>query len=67
MAKTSFKVKKPVLMVLTTVALAGYVMAAILNFSDIENAWQMMLIYGAVVIVYAFLREKKVHPLSEEN
>ena len=67
MAKTSFKVKKPVLMVLTTVALAGYVMAAILNFSDIENAWQMMLIYSAVVIVYAFLREKKVHPLSEEN
>ena len=54
-------------MVLTTVALAGYVMAAILNFSDIENAWQMMLIYSVVVIVYAFLREKKVHPLSEEN
>lgn len=67
MEKTSFKVKKPVLMVLTTVALAGYAMAAILNFSDIQNAWQMMLAYSALVIIYAFLREKKVKSIAEES
>lgn len=67
MDKTSFKVKKPVLMVLTTVALAGYAMAAILNFSDIQNAWQMMLAYSALVIIYAFLREKKVKSIAEES
>lgn len=64
MEKTSFKVKKPALIALTTVALAGYAMAAVLNFSDIENAWQMMLIYSAVVIIYAFLREKKVKSIA---
>lgn len=67
MDKTSFKVKKPVLMVLTTVALGGYAMAAILNFSDIQNAWQMMLAYSALVIIYAFLREKKVKSIAEES
>lgn len=67
MEKTSFKVKKPVLMVLTTVALGGYAMAAILNFSDIQNAWQMMLAYSALVIIYAFLREKKVKSIAEES
>lgn len=65
MEKTTFKVKKPVLMVLTTIALAGYALAAILNFGDIENAWKMMLVYSAVVIIYAFLREKKVKAISE--
>lgn len=67
MDKTSFKVKKPVLMVLTTVALAGYAMAAVLNFSDIQNAWQMMLAYSALVIIYAFLREKKVKAITEQS
>lgn len=67
MEKTSFKVKKPVLMVLTTVALAGYAMAAILNFSDIQNAWQMMLAYSALVIIYAFLREKKMKSVAEKS
>ncbi len=60
MAKSSFKVKPTALYILTTVALIGYIIAAILNFSDILGAWQMMLIYSAVVIVYAFLREKHV-------
>ena len=60
MAKSSFKVKPAALYILTTVALIGYIIAAILNFSDILGAWQMMLIYSAVVIVYAFLREKHV-------
>lgn len=36
----------------------GYIIAAVLNFSDITSAWQMMLIYSAVVIIYAFLRER---------
>lgn len=67
MEKTSFKVKKPVLMVLTTVALGGYAMAAILNFSDIQNAWQMMLAYSALVIIYAFLREKKMKSVAEKS
>lgn len=64
MAKSTFKISKPVLMVVTTIALAGYIMAAILNFSDIQNAWQMMLVYSAVVIIYAFIREKKVKSLK---
>ena len=45
------------LFILTTVALIGYIIAAILNFGDISSAWQMMLIYSAVVIAYAFFRE----------
>ena len=60
MEKSSFKVPKPVLMVLTTIALIGYVIAAILNFSDIANAWKLIVGYSVVVIVYAFLREKYV-------
>ena len=52
-------------MVLTTVALAGYAMAAALNFSDIQNAWQMILVYSGIVIAYAFLREKKVLVVKE--
>ena len=67
MANSSFKIKKTALFILTTVALIGYVIAAILNFSDITSAWQMMLIYSAVVIIYAFLREKKVKALSENK
>ncbi len=60
MEKSSFKVPKPVLMVLTTVALVGYIVAAVLNFSDIANAWKLIVGYSVVVIVYAFLREKYV-------
>lgn len=65
MANTTFKISRNVLMVLTTVALGSYAMAAVLNFGDIQSAWQMMLIYSAVIIVYAFLREKKLKGLSE--
>ncbi|MBO6054298.1 MAG: amino acid permease, partial [Oscillospiraceae bacterium] len=61
MERSNFKIKKTALFVLTTIALIGYVIAAVLNFTDITSAWQMMLIYSAVVIVYAFLRQKKVH------
>lgn len=61
MANTTFKISRNVLMVLTTVALASYAMAAVLNFGDIQSAWQMMLVYSAVIIVYAFLREKKIN------
>jgi len=60
MKRTSFRIRKPVLVILTTVALAGYALAAVLNFSDIESAWKIMAIYSAIVIVYAFIREKKV-------
>ena len=67
MANSSFKIKKTALFILTTVALIGYVIAAILNFSDITSAWQMMLIYSAVVIIYAFLREKKVKAMAESK
>ncbi len=58
MANTTFKMGRTPLMVLTTIALIGYVMAAILNFSDIQNAWQMMVVFFVIVIVYAFVREK---------
>ena len=64
MANSPFKMSKPVLYVFTTVALIGYIMAIYFNLSDIQNAWQLILIYSAVVIVYAFLREKHVTSLS---
>lgn len=67
MEETSFKIGKTPLMILTTVALAGYVMAAILNFADIQNAWQMIVVFFAVVIIYAFVREKHVKKVAEEN
>lgn len=67
MAKTPFKVGKTPLYILTTVALAGYVMAAILNFADIQNAWQMIVVFFAIVIIYAFAREKHVKKVAEEN
>ena len=60
MEKSSFKLSKPVLMVVTTIALICYIIAAVLNFADIKNAWQMMVGYSVIVIIYAFLREKKV-------
>ena len=58
MARSTFKIKPVPLFILTTIALIGYILAAILNFGDISSAWQMMLIVSAVVIIYAFLREK---------
>lgn len=67
MEKSSFKVSKPALYVLTTLALAGYIMAAILNFADIQNAWQLILGYFAIVIIYAFIREKHVNKIAEEK
>lgn len=67
MERSDFKIKKTALFILTTIALIGYIIAAVLNFTDITSAWQMMLIYSAVVIIYAFLRQKKVHRLDSEN
>jgi APA family basic amino acid/polyamine antiporter len=67
MKKTFFKVKKNALKAFTTLALAGYVMAAAFNFSDITNSWAMMLGYGAVVIVYAFIREKIINRWETDN
>lgn len=64
MANSTFKVSQKALMILTTVALIGYAMAAVLNFGDIQSAWQLMLIYSAVIIAYAFWREKKVVSLT---
>ena len=58
MKNSTFKIKPMPLFILTTIALIGYILAAILNFGDISSAWQMMLIYSAVVIIYAFLRER---------
>jgi APA family basic amino acid/polyamine antiporter len=60
MAKAPFKVGKTALAVLTTIALGGYAMAAILNFTDIANSLFMILGYSVVVLIYAFLREKKI-------
>lgn len=67
MAKSPFKVSKKALYVFTTVGLAGYIMAAYFNFADIQNAWQMIVVYFAVVIIYAFVREKKVKELAKNK
>jgi len=67
MENTTFKVGKKALYVLTTVGLIGYVMAAILNFSDIKDAWQMIIAYFVIVIAYAFIREKHVKKISENQ
>lgn len=64
MANSTFKMKRVPLAILTTVALGSYTMAAILNFGDIQNAWQLMIGYSAIVLIYAFLREKKVKSMS---
>lgn len=67
MAKTTFKMGKTPLYIFTTVGLLGYIMAAILNFADIQSAWQMILVYFAVVITYAFIREKHVIKVAAEK
>ena len=67
MKKTTFKVGKKALMVLTTIALIGYVMAAVLNFADIQNAWQMIVVFFAIVIAYAFAREKHVKEIAAKK
>lgn len=67
MEKTPFKMSKNTLYVLTTVSLIGYVIVAILNIADIQNAWQMIVGYVAVVMIYAFLREKKVKEIAGEK
>lgn len=61
MKNSTFKIKPAPLFILTTIALIGYVIAAILNFGDISSAWQMMLILSVVVIVYAFIRERQLN------
>ena len=65
MAKSGFKVGKTALYILTAVSLASYILAAILNFGDIEDAWKMMVIYSAAVIAYAWIREKHVLRVTE--
>ena len=67
MARSTFKIGKTPLMIITTIGLAGYVMAAILNFADIQNAGMMLVIFFAAVIIYAFLREKHVNKVAEEK
>lgn len=64
MANSTFKMKRVPLAILTTVALGSYAMAAVLNFGDIQNAWQLMIGYSVIVLVYAFLRQKKVKSMS---
>ena len=41
--------------------------AAALNFADIQNAWQMIVVFFAIVIIYAFVREKKVKEIVGEK
>ena len=60
MRQSSFKIKPAPLFILTTVSIIGYLIAAVLNFGDIKEAWQLMAGYSAIVIIYAFMREKKV-------
>ena len=67
MAKSPFKVGKVPLYIFTTIGLIGYVIAAALNFADIQNAWQMIVVFFAIVIIYAFVREKKVKEIVGEK
>lgn len=67
MAKTTFKMGKTPLYIFTTVGLLGYIMAAILNFADIQSAWQMILVYFVIVLAYAFIREKHVIKVAAEK
>lgn len=67
MEKTTFKMSKKALYVFTTIGLIAYVMAAYFNFADITNAWQMIVAYFAIVIIYAFVREKKVKEIAGEK
>lgn len=67
MEKSPFKMSKTALYIFTTIGLIGYVIAAILNFADIQNAWQMIVVFFAIVIIYAFLREKKVKEIAGEK
>jgi APA family basic amino acid/polyamine antiporter len=65
MANAKFKLSRNVLFVFTTAALLGYALAAALNFGDISNSWIMMAVYSAAVIVYAFIRERRI--IKEER
>lgn len=67
MENTTFKMSKPALYVFTTIGLIAYIMAAYFNFADITNAWQMIVAYFAIVIIYAFVREKKVKEIAGEK
>lgn len=67
MENTTFKMSRNALYVFTTIGLIGYVIAAVLNFADIQNAWQMILVFFTVVIIYAFLREKHVKEIAGEK
>ena len=67
MEKTTFKMSRGVLSVITTLALGGYIMAAVLNIADIQNAWQLIVAYFAIVIIYANVREKHVKKVAAEK
>lgn len=67
MEKSPFKISKNALYVFTTIGLIGYIIAAVLNFADIQNAWQMIVVFFAVVIVYTFVREKKIKEIAGEK
>lgn len=67
MEKTTFKMGKKPLYVFTTIGLLSYIMAAYFNFADIQNAAALIAVYFAVVIAYAWIREKKVKELAGEK
>jgi len=56
--KSLFKLSRPALMVVTTIALVTDVIAAVLNLGDIQNSWIMMVVIVAASIIYANLRER---------
>ena len=64
MEETTFKMGKKALWTFTTIGLLAYIMAAYFNFADIQNAATMIIVYFAVVIAYAFIREKKVKEIA---
>ena len=67
MEKSPFKVGKNALFIFTTAGLISYGSAAVLNFADIKNAWQMIVGFFAIVIVYTLVREKKVKEIAGEK
>jgi len=58
MENAAFRLKKPILMLIATIALVCYVIAAVLNLSDITNSWILIVCLFVGAILYANLRER---------
>jgi len=58
MANSRFKISRTVLSVISIIAIICYVIAAILNISDIQNSWILIVCIGVAAVIYANIRER---------